>query len=149
MKDLFLNKGFARDGINILFFPLYSHGISFSQQTFNPSGSARPSASIGLRPSPCVVSQTSSPGTTQIDSELPSISQTFTNTGIPLAVCTTFNPSPTTEPTATEQIAGSTSVVVQDTVSGVGPVLLPASSMPPLTTSVARGHDTLYHSTKF
>ena len=140
---------FASDAINIFFFHLYSHGTSFSQQTFNPLGSTRPSSSIGLRPSPCVVSQTSSPGTTQIESELPSISQTFTNTGTPLTACTTFNPSPTTEPTATEQVTGSTSVVVQGTVSGVGPVLLPASSVPPLTTSVARGHDALYHSTKF
>jgi len=140
---------FASDAINIFFFHLYSHGTSFSQQTFNTLGSTRPSSSIGLRPSPCVVSQTSSPGTTQIESELPSISQTFTNTGTPLTACTTFNPSPTTEPTATEQVTGSTSVVVQSTVSGVGPVLLAASSVPPLTTSVARGHDALYHSTKF
>jgi len=131
------------------FFFLYSHGTSFSQQTFNPLGSTRPSVSVVLRPSPVMVSQTSSPGTTQVESELPSISQTFTNTGTPLASCTTFNPSPTTEPTATEQVTRSTSVVVQGTVSGVGPVLLPASSMPPLTTSVARGHDALYHSTKF
>jgi len=80
---------------------------------------------------------------------LPSISQTITNTGTPLVACTTFNPSPTTEPTATEQVVGNTSVVVQGTVSGVAPGLLSASSMPPLTTSVARGQDALYHSTKF
>jgi hypothetical protein len=135
--------------LTFFFFHLYSHGTTFSQQTFNPLASTRPSASIGLRPSPCVVSQTSSPGTTQIESELPSISPTFTNTGTPLAACTTFNPSPTTEPTPTEQVARSTSVVVQGTVSGVGPVVLPASSMPPPTTNAARGHDALYHSTKF
>lgn len=148
MKDPFLTKVFDRDGINIFFFSVYSHGTSFSQQTFNPLGSTRPSASVGLRPSLCVVSQTSGSVTTQIESELPPISQTFTNTGTPLTACTTFNPSPTTEPTATEQVTGITSVV-QGTVPGVGPVLLPASSMPPLTTNVARGHDALYHSTKF
>lgn len=126
-----------------------SHGTSFSQRTFNPVGSTRPLTSVGLQPSLRVILQTSSSVTTQIESQLPPISQTFTNTGTPLAGCTTFNPSPTTEPTATEQITGNTSVVVPATVSSVGPVLLPESSTPPLTTSVARGHDALYHSTKF
>lgn len=129
-------------------FSVYSHGTSFSQQTFNPLGSTRPSVSVGLRPSACVVPQTSSTGMTQIEPQLPPISQTYTNTGTPIAACTTFSPSSTTEPTATEQVTGSTSVV-QGTVSSEGTVLLPASSVPPLTTSVASGHDALYHSTKF
>lgn len=74
----------------------------------------------------------------------------FTSTGAPLASCTTFAPSPTTQPAAPEQITASTSVAAQAAaVSGVGPVLLPASITPLVTTLSSRGHDALYHSTKF
>jgi hypothetical protein len=126
-----------------LFF--YSHGTTFSKQTFNPEGQQHSSTSIVLRPSSCVISKTSISGTAQLESQLSPSSRTFTGTGIPLTTCTTFNPSPTAQPAAPEQITGSTSVAAQAAVS----VLLPASSTPSVTTAGPIGNDSLYHSTKF
>jgi hypothetical protein len=49
-----------------------------------------------------------------------------------------------------EQITASTSVAAQAAaLSGVGPILLPASTTPLVTNIGSRGHDALYHSTKF
>jgi hypothetical protein len=78
-------------------------------------------------------------------------SRIFTGTGAPLATCTTFIPAPTPQPAAPEQITASTSVAAQvgAVSAGVGPVLLPASTTPLVTTIGSRGHDALYHSTKF
>ncbi|XP_023705584.1 uncharacterized protein LOC111863470 [Cryptotermes secundus] len=113
--------------------PLLSHGRSFSQQTFNPAG-------------PLHSMQTSSSGAPQLESPVLPTSRIFPSTGTPLASCTTFVPSPT-QPAATDQVTASTSVAA--TASGTGPVLLPASTSPLVTTVASRGHDALYHSTKF
>jgi hypothetical protein len=114
-------------------------------------GPLHSSTSLGLRPSPCIISETSSSGASQLETPVLPSSRMFTGTGAPLAAtCTTFISSPTPHPAAPEQMTASTSVAAQaGAVTGLGPLLLPASTTPLVTTIGSRGHDALYHSTKF